>query len=90
MPDRQQIMADLSEMLSDFQGREYSEPITRETQFFNDLGFVSIDAVVLGEELQNRYGQPLPFPKFLSAAAERGAEDIRVGELADFLTEHLD
>lgn len=89
MADRQQVLADLAEMLANFQGREYSEEITDETLFFNDLGFVSIDAVVLGETLQNHYQQPLPFPKFLSAAAERGAEDIRVGELADFLTEHL-
>ena len=90
MADRQQVLGDLAALLADFQGREYSGEISDETWFFNDLGFVSIDAVVLGETLQNQYGQQLPFPKFLSAAAERGAEDIQVGELADFLTEHLD
>ena len=90
MADRGQVLTDLAQILADFQGREYSDPIDDNTQFFNDLGFVSIDAVVLGETLQNHYGQPLPFPQFLSAAAERGAEDIQVGELADFLAENLD
>ena len=72
MPDHDQVLGDLKEILANFQGREYSGEITRETLFFSDLGLVSIDAVVLGETLQNHYGQPLPFPKFLSAAAERG------------------
>lgn len=89
MPTHDEVMADLRGILSDFQGREYSDEIERDTLFFSDLGFVSIDAVVLGETLQNHYGQPLPFPKFLSEAAERGAEDLAVGELADFLVESL-
>lgn len=89
MPNHDEVMADLRQLLSNFQDREYSGEIDRETLFFSDFGFVSIDAVVLGETLQNHYGQPLPFPKFLSAAAERGAEDLAVGELADFLVDSL-
>lgn len=84
-----QVLADLAAILSNFQGREYSAPIGRETLFFGELGFMSIDAVVLGETLRERYGQELPFQRFLAAAAQRGAEDLTVGELADFLAEQL-
>ena len=85
-----ETLDDLAALLADFQGREYSEPIGRETRFFADLGFASIDAVVLGEALEGYYGQRLPFPKFLSMAAQRGAEDLKVGDLADFLAAHVD
>lgn len=83
------ILDDLAEMLRDFQGREYSDPIDRHTRFFGDLGFASIDAVVLGEALEKRYGVKLPFNQLLATLAQQGAEDLEVGELADFLTRHL-
>ena len=89
MPTSAEILSDLQGLLANFQGREYSGEINRDTRFFDDLAFVSIDAVVLGETLQEMYGKPLPFPQFLAAAAERGAEDLEVGELADFLAENL-
>ena len=79
------IVVDLASLLGNFQGREYSGPIGRDTLFFADLGFSSIDAVVLGEQLQTMYGQQLPFHEFLAEAAQRNAQDIAVGELADFI-----
>jgi len=84
------ILADLAGMLANFQGREYSDVIHEETLFFAELGFASIDAVVLGEKLEEFYGQKLPFNRFLADAAKRNAQDIRVGELANFLAEHVD
>ena len=81
------IVADLAGILANFQGREYSGAVDRDTSFFADLGFASIDAVVLGETLQEFYGQKIPFNKFLAEAAERRAQDIQVGELADFLAQ---
>ena len=89
MPDATQVVADLAELLADFQGREYSGVIGRETRFFSDLGFVSIDAVILGETLVARYEQEIPFPQYLAEAQQRGAEDLEVGDLADFLAAHL-
>ena len=83
------ILADLANLLATFQGREYSGPIDRETWFFGDLGFASIDAVVLGEKLEEHYGQKIPFNKFLAEAARQQAQDIQVGQLADFLAEHI-
>jgi acyl carrier protein len=86
-PDR--ILADLADLLRDFQGREYSDVIGRRTRFFGDLGFASIDAVVLGEALEKRYGRKLPFNQLLAELGQRQAEDLEVGELADFLSRHL-
>ena len=86
MPSRLTILDDLRAVLRDFQGREYAAPIDDQTCFFADLGFASIDAVILGEQLEQYYDCSLPFHQFLSDAAMRGAEDVRVGELADFLS----
>ncbi len=83
------ILADLARILSEFQGREYSDPITPETRFFADLGLASIDAVVLGEELQEFYGQSLPFADLLAELGRREDRDVSVGELASFLHGNL-
>ncbi len=84
------ILADLVSLLANFQGREYSGEIGRHTRFFADLGFASIDAVVLGEKLTELYGPGLRFNKFLADAARRHAQDISVGELVDFLAAQPD
>jgi acyl carrier protein len=89
MRDAQQILNQLAELLSNFQGREFSDPITSETLFFADLGFASIDAVVLGEELESYFGQSIPFQKFLQELNERQVRDIAVGDLARFLSQYL-
>lgn len=83
------ILADLTEILSDFQGREYSDPITLDTRFFADLGLASIDAVVLGEQLQEHYGQPLPYADLMADLGRRDDRDLTVGELGAFLQKHL-
>ncbi len=76
-------------MLADFGGREYSGPIGRETLFFADLGLASIDAVVLGEELQAYYGRPIPFDQMMAELGRRDDRDLRIGELSAFLARHL-
>jgi acyl carrier protein len=86
---REQVLADLADLLRNFNGREYSGDIGPETLFFSDLGMMSIDAVVLAETLEQRYGRRFPFPKFLAGLAERGAQDLSVGELAEFLAQNL-
>jgi len=80
-----EVVADLATLLANFQDQEYPGEITASTLFFNDLGFMSIDAVVLGETLENRYQQKFPFNRFLADLSARGAEDISVGELAEFV-----
>jgi acyl carrier protein len=85
----QAILDGLIDLLRDFDGREYSGAIDRGTRFFGDLGLASIDAVVLGEKLEGLYGRPIPFHLLLADLGRRGAEDLALGELADFLHTHL-
>ena len=87
--DEPGILATLAAMLADFQGREFSGLIDRDTLFFADLGLASIDAVVLGEELQAFYGQAIPFDLMMAELGQRTDRDIRIGELAAFLARHV-
>jgi len=90
MPTQHQIQSELAVLLANFQGREYDDEINAETLFFGDLGFASIDAIVLGETLEIQYGQEIPFQRFLKQLADEQVQDIVVGRLAAFLTAVLD
>jgi acyl carrier protein len=84
-PTRAELLADLAVILGSFGGRDYSGTIEPETRFFADLGLASIDAVVLGETLQEHYRRPLPFGDLMADLGRRTERDISVGEVADFL-----
>ncbi|HWE40516.1 MAG TPA: acyl carrier protein [Isosphaeraceae bacterium] len=84
-----ELLDDLARILAEFQGREYSGPIGAGTRFFADLGLASIDAVVLGEQLQRRYGRPLPFGELMAELGRRADRDLTLGELAAFLERSL-
>jgi acyl carrier protein len=86
-PSRAEILADLAEILADFNGRGYSGTIGPETRFFADLGLASIDAVVLGETLATHYARPLPFGELMADLGRRTERDMTVGEVAAFLQE---
>ncbi|HEY2156090.1 MAG TPA: phosphopantetheine-binding protein [Isosphaeraceae bacterium] len=89
-PGEAAILADLARVFADFHGREYSGPIEFGTRFFADLGLASIDAVVLGETLQERYGRPLPFGELMAELGRRDGRDLALGELASFLACYID
>lgn len=89
MKSSDEVLQELAGILANFQGREYSGVIDRDTMFFGDLAFMSIDAVILGETLESHYGQALPFQDFLTELSARDAKDLSVGELADWLAPHL-
>lgn len=84
-----EALEELAQVFSDFQGREYLDPIGPSTRFFADLGLASIDAIVLGETLQERYGQPLPFGELMAELGSRQDRDLSMRELAAFLSRHL-
>ena len=86
---RQQIFDDLVARLSNFQGRQYSGEIRPDSSFFHELGFVSIDAIVLWENLEQHYGRRLPYQDLIERMRQREAADFEVGELVDFLERHL-
>ena len=82
---QEQIQLDLSNLLRDFNGKEYSGEIGPKTLFFGDLGMVSIDAVILAEALERQYDRSFPFSQFLAEIGRDGIRDIELGELAGFL-----
>ena len=86
---KEQIMDDVAGILWNFNGREYSDDIDANTLFFGDLGLASIDAVVLGETLEEHYGRKLPFHLFMADLGRRAERDIPLGELVAFLHQHL-
>lgn len=68
---------------------EYDGDIGPDTAFIADLGLESLDIVVLGTMIQERYGR-LPFPEFLDEIGQRPIEqrDLTVAELVMFVCEH--
>jgi acyl carrier protein len=68
---------------------EYSGDITPDTSLFADLGFESIDAVVLASHIQEHYGCQFPFPEFLAELGRREIKDLKIAELVDFVSTHL-
>lgn len=68
---------------------EYDGPIGPDTYFLGELGFESLDIVVLSTLIQERYGR-LPFAEYLDELGQRPVEerDITVGELVAFVCEH--
>lgn len=86
---RAEILADLATILRDFEGREYFGVIDESTHFFGDLGMASIDAIVLAEKLEARYGRPLPFQAFLLQLKAENPDDLPIGRLVDFLAASL-
>ena len=78
-----QELADL--IARTFPDREYSGPIGPHTRLFGDMGFASIDAIVLGEAVEQHLGEKVAFGALLAGLRERGATDLELGELAQFL-----
>ena len=84
------IMADVLHLLGQLDDDwEYVGEITPETYFFADMGFESLDIVVLATSIQEQYGQVLPFPEFFAEIGQREIRDVSVGEWVDFVYEHL-
>ena len=86
-----QVMAEVLEMLGQLaRDWEYSGAITAETWLFEDLAFESLDIVVLGASLQEKYGMHMPFAEFLVEVGQREVRDISVGELVEFVQQQIE
>ena len=86
MRTSEQIVADLADVLRrTFPDREYSGPVGAKTRVLGDLGLASIDVVVLAERLEQFYGRRLAFGPFLAGLRDRGADDLELGDLVEFL-----
>lgn len=80
------VIALLAQLASDW---DYDGAITPQTHLFSDLGFQSLDAVVLGNSLQERLGQPIPYADLLATLGQQQVQDVTVGEWIDFTWSHL-
>ncbi|HEX3450976.1 MAG TPA: acyl carrier protein [Isosphaeraceae bacterium] len=89
MPSRTEILDVISTVLARDLGLQASSAIDEHTRFFADLGLASIDAVVLGERLQEHYGCPLPFNELMAEMGRRTQRDLSIGELVEFLAANL-
>ena len=88
---REEILSDVRALLQEMaEDWEYSGPITNETCFLADMGLQSLDVVVLGTAVQERYGKPLPFQQLFIEVGRRPVRDISVGEWVDFIYEHFE
>lgn len=83
------ILDDLRFLFRESLGINPVTPIEPGTRFFADLGLASIDAVVLGEAIQQHLGRPVPFDHFLAELGGRSRRDMEIGELIAFLQSHL-
>jgi acyl carrier protein len=85
-----EVLAGVLELLDELAGDwEYDGEITPDTRFLADLGVESLEIVVLGTLVQQRYG-PLPFARFLEEIGERPPQerDLTVRELVAFVGDH--
>ncbi len=89
MPDTNEIISDFRIILSDFNGREYSGPVEHDTLFMQDIGFSSIDVVILGETLETYYKSDISFGDFINEMSRQNVQDVPVGALAEYLAKTL-
>jgi acyl carrier protein len=67
---------------------DYGSGVSPQTRLFTDLGFESLDAVVLGTAIQDHYHRAMPFSELLVEIGNCG-RDLRVSELVDFVSAHV-
>ncbi len=79
------ILTKLVELSQDW---DSDSEIGESALIFSQLGFESLDAVVLGVAIQEHFGQPLPFSELLAELGEQ-RRDLSVGELIDFVHRNL-
>ena len=90
MKTAEQLYADIATVMANaFSDRDISVEIGPGTRVFADIGLASIELIVLGERLEQFYGRKLPYGPFLAGLRNRGAQDLELGELVNFLQQHV-
>jgi len=82
-----QVLDDVLKLIDEVSGDwEYDGQITPATRFLADLGLESLDLVVLGTLVQQRYGQ-LPFAEYYAEVGQRpvAERDVSVSDLVEFI-----
>lgn len=83
---RQDTITLLQQVAEDW---DYDEPITEDTYLVADLGFESLDVVILGTKMQDHYGHVLPFNDLFAEIGQREIKDLTLGEWVSFIDRHL-
>ena len=87
---RPQVLAEVLNLVQTVvQDWEFDSPVTEQTRLYGDLAFESLDLVVLGAAVQERFAQTFPFPDLFAEIGQRDVRDLTIGELVDFLERHL-
>ncbi len=84
------ILTDVLNLMGQMAGDwEYDGDIGPETLLLAELGLESLDLVVLGTMIQQKYGR-LPFAEYLAEIGQRPLEsrDVSVADLVNFVSEN--
>jgi len=88
-PSRQEILDYLLHKLGELaQDWDYTDPIRPESLLFTELGYGSLEAVVLCTAIQEHYQTPMPFAELLAEIGQQ-QRDLSINELTDFVDTHL-
>jgi len=88
-PSRQEILDYLLQKMGELtQDWDYPDPVRPESKLFTELGFESLDAVVLCTAIQEHYQTPMPFAELLAEIGQQ-QRDLSIDELTDFVDTHL-
>jgi len=88
-PSRQEILDYLLQKMGELTADwDYPDPVRPESLLFTELGFESLDAVVLCTAIQEHYQTPMPFAELLAEIGQQ-QRDLSIKELADFVDTHL-
>jgi len=88
-PSRQEILDYLLQKMGELtQDWDYPDPVSPESKLFAELGFESLDAVVLCTAIQEHYHTPMPFAELLAEIGQQ-QRDLSIDELTDFVNTHL-
>lgn len=80
------VLSLLQELAKDW---DYSQTVGPETLLFSQLGFESLDAVVLGTAIQEHYRREMPFAELLAGIGQRENHDLSIAELVQFIDANL-
>jgi acyl carrier protein len=87
---RPQVLAEVLDLVQTVvQDWEFDGPVTEQTRLYGDLAFESLDLVVLGAAVQERFGRTFPFTDLFAEIGQRDVPDLTIGEWVEFLERHL-
>jgi phosphopantetheine--protein transferase-like protein len=88
-PSRQEILDYLLQKMGELTADwDYPDPVGPASKLFTELGFESLDAVVLCTAIQEHYQTPMPFAELLAEIGQQ-QRDLSIEELTDFVDTHL-